>query len=323
MEKTITRTRIDGVLLAGLIATMALAGPAVEFAHLYTFGSKPGIHPPRALNGRLPRAALGNGDNPYGLLAPAGVTTDIRHRVWITDGGTASIHIFDRASGDYREIRRAGDFALRKPCGIAADEQGRIYVTDAALGGVVVFTPSGDFDRWMIAPGSQILQAPSAIAIADDGRTVFVADPPRDVVLAFNREGEIDATIRLSPETADPAGLLVVANRLYVLGNRQHRVAVFTHSGVARGEARWDGIPLPAALAYDRVRGWFLLADPRRMVVQVFDPDGRGFSAFGQVGEAIDQMQHVDSMYVDPRGLIYVVDTLHGKVLVFADARHP
>jgi len=33
-------------------------------------------------------------------------------------------------------------------------------------------------------------------------------------------------------------------------------------------------------------------------------------------------MQRVDSLHVDPQGLLYLVDSHHGKVLVFADSLH-
>lgn len=295
---------------------------SIEFVHQYTFGSKDGIHPPRILNRRAARAALGDGENPYGLQVPTGVTTDLRHRVWITDTGNGSVHVFDRASGAYREFRRAGDTPLQQPWGIAADAQGRVYAADAGTGGVFVFNEKGEFDRWMVKPGSNVLERPTALALSENGRTVYVADPPRNMVVALNREGEVDGTIQLPPELTDPSAISVVANQVYVLGVREHKAAVFSPAGKPRGEYHWDGIIAPSAFAFDPLRRWFFVADPRWMVVQVFDASGKNLCTFGQLGDGVDQMQHVDSLYVDPQGLVYLVDSHHGKVLVFGDSRH-
>ena len=60
----------------------------VEFRHLYTFGSRQGIHPNNILSRRPLIAAFGRGEHPYGLGFPVAVTTDFRNRLWITDSAT-------------------------------------------------------------------------------------------------------------------------------------------------------------------------------------------------------------------------------------------
>jgi len=143
------------------------------------------------------------------------------------------------------------------------------------------------------------------------------------VVVALDREGEANGTIPLPPELSEPAALSVVGNQVYVLGNQQHKVGIFSPAGRLRGEVRWDGVQFPTAFAYDPVRRWFLVADPKWVIVQGFDPNGKNLFAFGQMGEGVDQMQRVDSLYVDPQGLVYVVDSRHGKVLVFGSGQRP
>ena len=296
------------------------APPSVELQHLYTFGSRHGIHPPRILNRRLSTAALGQSEHPYGLTFPVAVTSDARRRVWITDSGTSSVHVFDRVSGQYREIKRVGDLVLQRPSGVAADAQGRVYLTDSVLGGVFVFDENGEYDRSLTKPGAGQLESPAAIAISEDGRTIYVADPPRNVIVAFNREGEVDETIHLPEAARQPVGVSVITNLIYVLGSQQHRVETFSPNGRQRGEVRWDGIDCPSAFAYDAVRRRLLVANPRGTTVGVFNEEGQNLGVFGHFGDGIDQMQHVDFLYVDPQGLVYLVDSHQGKVLVFADA---
>jgi DNA-binding beta-propeller fold protein YncE len=295
--------------------------PSVQFRHLYTFGSKQGIHPPRILNRRLAKTAFGEGEHPYGLAYPAAVVTDLRHRVWITDSGTASVHIFDRISGAYREIRRVGSTQLEQPTGIVVDASGRVYLADTANGAVFVFDENGEFDRVLVKPEKRLLEHPTVMALSEDGRTIYVADPPRNSIVELNREGEINGTIQLSPELSDPSSISVIANQIYVLDERQHRVEMFSPNGRPRGELRWDDVPLPSAFAYDPVRRRFLVANPRWAVVEVFDEERQSLGIFGQLGAGVDQMERIDSLHVDPEGLVYVVDSHHGKVLVFAEEK--
>src|SRR5438067_9732502 len=112
MDRIIAGSRTNGSAeenrmrkVAGtMIVAVALAsgqGVAVEFRHLYTFGSKQGIHPRTILNRRPATAALGRPENPYGLVYPVAVAADLHSHVWITDSGTASVHVFDTATGAY------------------------------------------------------------------------------------------------------------------------------------------------------------------------------------------------------------------------------
>jgi len=296
--------------------------PSIEYRYLYTFGSKEGIHPPTVLNRKPATVALGKAENPFGLVFPVSVVTDLRHRVWIADSGTASVHIFDKVTGAYQEIRRVGDVQLRQPSGLAVDSQGRIYLTDSGTGGVFVFDEKGEFDHSLSKPRERLLESPTAVAISKDEKTIYVADPPKNVILELNREGEVNGTINLPPELGEPSTISVIDNQIYVLGNRQHRVGIFSPGGKQRGELRWDGNKFPSAFTYDPGRRLFLAANPRWMIVESFNDEGQSLGAFGQLGEGVDQMQRVDSLHVDPQGLIYLVDSHHGKVLVFADSLH-
>jgi len=311
---------IAGIVIAAAALASGQIPESVEFRHLYTFGSKDGIHPRTTLNRKPATAALGKAANPYGLVFPVGVVTDVHGRVWITDSGTLSVHVFDMATGGYREIRRVGDVLLRQPSGLAADAQGRIFLTDSGSGGVFVFDESGEFDHALSKPSVRLLESPTAIAISGDGKTIYVVDPPKNAVIELNREGEVNGTIDLPPELSDPAAISVIDNQIYVLGNRQHRVGIFSPGGKQRSEVRWDGIQFPTAFAYDAGRRRFLVANPRWMIVEVFNEQGKNVGAFGQQGEGVDQMRRVDALHVDARGLLYLVDSHHGKVLVFGDS---
>lgn len=309
--------RFAGLLLAVTLLADEVSTGTVELRHLCTFGSKEGIHPPRLVNKKAAVAALGQGEHPYGLGFPVAVATDLKGRIWITDSATASVHVFDRSSGGYREFHKLPDATLEQPAGIVADRQGRMYVVDTALANVFVFDENGEFNRPLIKPAEHTLTSPTSIALSDDGRTIYVADPPKNQIVALNREGEVNSTIPLTAATREPGSITVIRNQLYVLGTREHRVEIFSPGGERVGELRWDGIQFPTAFAYDEQNRRFLVANPRLMIVELFDEKGQSVGAFGQMGEHVDQQERIDGLHVDPRGLVYVVDSHHGKVLVF------
>ncbi len=314
---------VRGFFCAHFFALLAAGQPApvAQLHHVYTFGSKHGIHPAGILNRKTAKAALGNPENPYGLVFPVSVTTDLNGRIWITDTGTASVHVFDQASSGYREIRRLDEVKLQQPSGLVTDRSGRVYLTDSGTGGIYVLDEHGEYDRSLFTHHQHPLEGPTAIALSEDNRTIYVADPPRNAILEFNREGEVNGQIALPPELSGPLTIQVLHNQIYVLSAQSHKVAIFTPGGRQRGELKFDGVPFPTAFAFDPARGMSMVANPRWMVVQAFDEEGRNCGVFGQLGDGVDQVRGIDFLHVDRKGWVYVVDSRHGKVLVFGDAQ--
>jgi DNA-binding beta-propeller fold protein YncE len=306
-----------------LAAAVAMGQSAVSFPfdYLYTFGSKKGIHPPKLLNRKLFRGAFGDGDFPYGVGHPSQVTTDLKHNVWIADPVTASVHVFGPNNGAYRQIRKVGDVPLQQPYGLVTDAAGRVYLTDAAGGGIFVFDENGEYDRALFKRGEHPLQSPTALALSEDGRTIFVLDPPRNAIVALDREGGVNLTITLPDDNAQPCAISVINNQLYVLASRLHRVQILSPAGHPRGELQWEGVTFPTAFTYDPVQRRFLVGNPQVMAVQAFNEEGVNVASFGQYGDKVDQMERIDSVYVDPQGVVYVVDSPQGKVIVFGPSQ--
>jgi len=284
------------------------------------------------MNRRFAIAMVGEDVHPYGLAFPTAVTTDDRRRVWIADRGTASVHIFDLAdhhdgaNHGYREIRRAGDIVLQQPAGLATDRQGRVYLTDSSIGNVIVFDKNGAYDRMLRSRrADRMLEKPTAIAISDNARTIYIADPPRHAVVAFNQEGESVGLLGMPGELSEPASISVADNDVYVLDTELRRVQVFNASGRLRRSLQWPDIGVPTAFAYAPALQRFFVANPRWMVVQTYaetDPS-RSLAAFGQLGDGVDQMQRIEALHIDPQGNIYVIDSHHGKVLVYSATARP
>jgi DNA-binding beta-propeller fold protein YncE len=305
-----------------LFAVLASGQPAeIVYQHIATYGSKEGIHPPRIVNRKSIKAAIGEGEHPYGLGFPSSAVMDPKHRLWIADSGTSSVHIFDPPTGSYREIRRAGDSELRQPSGLATDRQGYIYLTDSALGAVFVFDQEGEFDRPLISKKSgHLLDTPDLIAASEDGRAIYVADAARRHLIAFNREGELITTIGNDETPIDALAIAVIGSEIHVLDRISHKIRVFSAGGVLRREWEWPEVRLPSAFAWDRRRELYFVVNPRWMAIQIFDRDGHNVGSFGNYGDSVQQMKAVQSLYVDADGHVVAVDSHSGKVLVFGPA---
>ncbi|MDE3197013.1 MAG: hypothetical protein KGN84_11750, partial [Acidobacteriota bacterium] len=164
-----------------------------------------------------------------------------------------------------------------------------------------------------------LLNRPVSIALPEDGKAVFVVDADANKIVAFDREGEETAWFPLPRELTQPASIVVAHNQVQVLGSFLHIAGEFSPSGTYRGHVDWDGVRRPGAFTYDPVKKRYFVTDLSLMIVKVFGEDGNLIAAFGQRGEQVDQMERVDSIYVDREGAVYLTDSLHGKVLVFAE----
>ena len=289
-----------------------------QYRHLYTFGTRDGIHPPKVLNRKAANTAFGRGEFPWGIGSPQSVVTDRQGRVWISDSGTGSVHVFDPEPGTYREIRRVGEATLQSPSGMIADAVGRIYLADAATGGVYVFDETGEFDRTLIPRrAGRLLETPVSLALSADGSALFVLDAGKQCVVTLNREGEQTAFFHLPREMHQPVWLSVIRTQVDVLGSFPNLVEEFSPAGKLRGETRWDDIRVPGPFVCDERLSGCAVVDAGHMVVRIYDEAGHPVTSFGQRGDGLDQMQRVDAIHVDAKGRVYLADALHGRVLVF------
>jgi hypothetical protein len=131
----------------------------------------------------------------------------------------------------------------------------------------------------------------------------------------------VNQTITLPEENMEPCAISVINNQPYVLGSRQHRVQILSPAGHPRGELQWEGVSIPTAFTYDPMQHQFLVGNPRFMAVQTFNEEGVNPASFGQLGDKVDHMERIDSLYVDPKGLVYVVDSRLEKVIVFGPSQ--
>ena len=173
------------------------------------------------------------------------VTPDGR-RVWIVDNDHHRVIVGDLASGIWVPLgkrgRAWGQFSY--PYGVALDEGGGAHISDVLNGRLGVFTSDGLASQAVsrFGAGAGQLYRPKGVAIRDG--TIWVSDGALGVIQLFSSRGrfldalrdEGGAVLRL----ANPAGIEVVGDLLYVAEVGRSRVQVFRIEEVA-------GTPLRSA----------------------------------------------------------------------------
>lgn len=123
------------------------------------------------------------------LFGPRGITVAPDGTVWVTDTGNKRLVAFD---GELKLLRTLGKFGsgpaeFSDPVGIAAGKDGTLYVADAGNHRLQVLGADGGFRKEFPVSDWKIGVEPH-VEVDDDG-TLYVSDPPQNVVLRMDSSG--------------------------------------------------------------------------------------------------------------------------------------
>jgi sugar lactone lactonase YvrE len=157
---------------------------------------------------------------------------------------------------------------------------------------------------------------PVDTAVGPDGR-IWVTDPQRARVLAFNPDGSYSTLIHRGP-AASGAGRIVRPEgvgtdedgNVYVCDYGNEKVMVFSGSGELLRE--WP-VPLPSDVAVRNGRV-YVVSVPG---VAVFDTNGTLIAVWGHRGRGPDEFDGPRGIAVGPDGTVYVADTLNGRAKAY------
>ncbi|MBI5085052.1 MAG: hypothetical protein HZB13_10710 [Acidobacteria bacterium] len=308
------------LVFLGAVGPSLAADPQFELLHL--LGAKQGVTPPVRFSGAAGKLVFGKPDPP--LQYPSAVTADPQGRVWIADTGNRAVHMYDVARRKFNVLTGGGAVEFRCPAGIDSDSIGQIYVADACLARVFIFDSKGRFLRFLAGESAALLLGrPSALAVSRDRKTIYISDQARSKVVALNQEGERVGEWDSGLSADSSAALAVTPGRVFVLDSAQGLVRLFNSGGAPLGVLKWSQAKHITAFAYDPVRQLYFVGDGLHQTILIFDESGTHLGAFSQGGLSPTEMHAPSYLYADARGLVYAIDQLAAKVLVFREVNPP
>ncbi len=259
---------------------------------------------------------------PDALQVPSAVTTDLQHRMFVTDLRAGVVHIFDLANSKYSLLE--GGEHLRSPMGIATDRGGEVYVSDIELHTVLVYNSRGKFFRYLKrSRGSEsYFDTPRGLAVDPDTGHIYVCDTFRHLIFLLDKKGHILGRWGKRfggngpGEFRYPTQIVITGGNIAVLDSGNSRVQILDSHGHFRHEIKVEISSRRAGLAVDENQNIYV-SDPELNCVHVFRPDGRPLYDFGQHGTQPGQFDGISGIWVGTDQLLYVVDAANKRVQLF------
>jgi sugar lactone lactonase YvrE len=257
---------------------------------------------------------------------PRGLALDSLHRLYVADTLNDRIQRYDPASqgwtiwGQYGT--NAGQFF--QPYGVAVDAKFNVYVADTLNDRIQVRAASNGQWRILGKRGSGLGQFNTPIDVAVDATgTLYVADRDLHRVQRYSTGAVWSVFVTnglIAGYTQFPRGLTVDAQGSLLLAddgsfsNGLNRVQRFSPAGqylelLGSRDAAEGGLRRPAGMSIGGAN--LYLADIDNSRVMVTPQTGRYWTVL--VGSNV--LQNAEDVVHDPRGILYVADTAHSRIL--------
>ncbi len=272
---------------------------------------------------RLKRSIAGTSlTGVYAISRPYDVTALDSMRVYLTDGVTPAVIVFDRAERKVEFLGADVAGGLAKPMGLGHDDRGYVYVADQAARRIVVFDERGRYARAF--GGRELLVNPVDVAPDRAANRYYVVDSYLHQVVVFDSTGTVVARLGRNTGPVDTSsagvgthGAIVPAETVSgpdsaaASPQRTRGRDVLDNRGAAPGEFRY---PVSAAVGPD---GKLWVADQLNFRVQAFDRAGGYLRSLGGVGTTPGSLARPKGVGVDSEGHVYIVDAAFNNIQVF------
>lgn len=266
---------------------------------------------------RLRRVVVGGGrEGVLRVQRPYDVSPGTEGRLFVSDGLTQALLLFDRTR---KEARLAGldvPGGLGKPMGVGAAGAGGVMVADQQGRRMVQLDAEGRYMRTFGGP--TLLLNPVDAAADTTARLYYVVDSYLHQVLVFNDQGQLIR--RLGQQNGDvtsagrgrPVDSVTAARHPGGLDPGMMRTRdVFENRGDATGAFKY---PASVAVAGD---GTVYVSDQMNFRVQVFGREGEFIRQIGQVGVHPGSFARPKGIGLDREGHLYTVDAAFNNVQIF------
>ncbi len=258
------------------------------------------------------------------LRDPYGITTDRQGKIYVADTERGAVVVFDENRNQIGFLRASIPGGLRQPIGLAINDRGIVFVSDISLKSVFGFDSEG---RLVIALGQKNeLDSPAGLAIDSRSARLYVADPHRHKVRAYDSDNgkflfEFGQAGTKDGEFNFPTNLFIRAGKVYVSDSANSRIQVFDLDGKFLKKVGGPGtqprrFARPRGVAVDS-DGQIYVADALLNNLQVSDGDGRLLFRIGSFGKQPGHFALPAGIHIDENDRIYVVDSFNHRVQIF------
>jgi DNA-binding beta-propeller fold protein YncE len=212
---------------------------------------------------------------------------------------------------------------FRRASGVASDSRGRILIASAQ--NAILYVLDKDHRQILRIRGDRGIGLKTPIGLAVDSHdNIYVSDPTLHMVLKFDRDGHLLATIGQNPTLQNPALLALdeLRRRLFVVDSHLHQVLVYNletleniatvgKRGVKNGEFNF-----PVGVGVNR-DGYFAVTDTGSCSVQVFSPEFKFVRRIGSQGDRPGYFTRPKGVAFDSEGNLWVVDAAFNNLQIF------
>jgi sugar lactone lactonase YvrE len=213
---------------------------------------------------------------------------------------------------------------FEKPAGIATDSRGRVIFASTQRSVVFIIDQAQKKVTRVQGDRGLILQTPLGVVV-DAKDNIFVSDPLQHMVLKFDPDGHLLATIGGKDGIKNPTFMAIDEGRrrLYVVDSHLHQVLVFDLESLQlkdkigkRGEKNGEfNFPVGIAVGPD---GSLAVTDTGSCSVQVFTPDYKFVRRFGTQGNRPGEFIRPKGVAIDNEGNYWVVDAAFNNFQIFS-----
>jgi DNA-binding beta-propeller fold protein YncE len=316
----------------GTFATSSQSAPtdvqqgSGSLSFVRAFSSADDVRPSHPILGRTLDIIAGPADpltRADALQSPSAVATDSHHRVFVSDPGAKTVHVFDFIRSKYGRLDERGD-RLHTPVSLAVDGQDNLYVVDQSSRTVLVYDSAGKFRHRFgkLRGGESYFDNPVGITIDRATGRIYVCDRQRHLILVMDERGRLIRKLgnrtggEHPSEFRFPSQVVVAGSELFVLDAGNTRIQILDTGGNFLRVIKLAYADRRTGLAVDN-QGNTYVSDPLLNQIQVFSHEGKTLYTFDPSTIKGANFSHPSGMWVDAGYSLYVVDCQSKRVGLF------